>query len=199
MKKYRSKRDKNIVALFDSENAKGKTTTLVYETGEKKGKSFTISNSTLHLYWELIEDEPASVLDFSQEQLKQINTPYKPDVVPHYIPKPKSVIEYEDKQHKNRFNSELPTFEELGDIFGPILKKINEKSKYVLFKDGTALHRQSACMKLNTTEIIWEQLSLKGLESKPNNDKDRPFAFIIKSRTDYDIMSEILINTITTN
>lgn len=195
--KYRSKKDPDVIAAFDFENEKCHTTTLIYLTGPKPGYSFTITNSTLSKYWELVEDVPKP-LDFTKEEMEQINQPYKPDVTPHYIPKPQSVIEYEEKKHKSRRNNELPTFEEIIDIFGVVLKKINEKSNYVLFKDGSAMHRQATAIKFNTVENIWTQLAEKGLESKANPDKDRPFAFVIKTKEEFDTVAEVILKTLKT-
>lgn len=195
--KYKSKKDPEITAALDFEDEKHHATYLIYLTGSKKGMSFCVTNPTLNRYWEPIKDVP-KVLDFTPEQIEQINTPYKPDVTPHYIPKPKSVIEYEETKHKSRRNTELPTFEQISEMFGFILVRINEKSNYVMFKDKTALHRKSNFIRLNTTESIWEELTMKGLQSEPNNDKDRPFTFIIKTKKEFDDMSEVLINQLNT-
>jgi len=195
--KYKSKKDPDIIAAFDFDNEKFKTTTLIYLTGPKKGYSFTINNCTLRKYWEPVEDIPKP-LNFTPEQMEQINQPYKPDVTPHYIPKPQSVIEYEENKHKSRRNNELPTFEEIADMFGVVLKKINEKSNYVVFKDGSAMHRKSAFIKFNTVENIWTQLAEKGLESQSNPDKDRPFAFTIKTKEDFDTVAEVILKTLKT-
>lgn len=195
--KYRSKKDPEVIAAYDFENKKFKTTTLIYLTGPKKGYSFTINNCTLEKYWEKVDDVPKP-LDFTEIEMEQINQPYHPNVTPHYIPKPPAVIEYEEKKKRSYMNTELPTFEEVCDMFGPILKRINEKSNYVRFKDETTLHIRNYKLKLYTVENIWEQLAQKGLESKPNNDKDRPFAFILKSREDFDKFAEVIIKTLKT-
>ena len=195
--KYQSKKDPEITAALDFEDEKHHTTYLIYLTGPKKGMSFCVTNPTLNRYWEPIKDVP-KVLDFTPEQIEQINTPYKPDVTPHYIPKPQSVIEYEENKHKSRRNTELPTFEQISEMFGFILVRINERSNYVIFTDKTALHRKSNFIRLNTTESIWEELTTKGLKSEPNDDKDRPFTFIIKTKQEFDDMSEVLINQLNT-
>ena len=54
--KYRSKKDPAIIAAFDFENEKCRTTTLIYLTGPKPGYSFTITNSTLSKYPVLLLD-----------------------------------------------------------------------------------------------------------------------------------------------
>ena len=190
---YRNKKDLSIIAEFDSENEKTKTTTLVYVTGDKPGYSFTITNSTLRRYWEPIEEEKPR---FTDEELKQINEPYKPDVTPHYIPKPQSVIEYEEKRKMFTHNADLPEFDEIVELFGPKLVRVNERSSYVSFSDKTTLHRKSKSVRLYTVEKVWEALTLKGLHSEPNKDKDRPFAFIINTREEFDVMREVLINTL---
>lgn len=200
---YQSKKDPEVTAAFDFEDPKYKTTRLIYLTGPKKGQSIAVSNSTLKRWWKKLDgkNEPEVEEEVIDNPLnldfEQVNQPYKPNVTPHFIPKPQSVIEYEEQKH-SRNNSELPSFEELCDMFGPVLKKINEKSVYMIFKDKTALHRKAQYIKLYTVENIWTQLAEKGLESKPNNDKDRPFAFTIKTKDDFDIIAEVLIQTLTT-
>ena len=196
--KYRSKKDPEVIAAFDFEDEKHKSTYLIYLTGPKSGMSFCVTNSTLNRYWEEVKDEVPKVLDFSPDEIQQINTPYKPDVTPHYIPKPQSVIEYEEKQHRSRGNSDLPSFEALVEMFGFMLLKVNEKSGYMIFKDKTALHRKAKTIKLNTVENVWEELTHKGFQSSPNNDKDRPFTFVIKTKEEFETMSEVLINNLNT-
>lgn len=194
--KYRLKKDPSIEAAYDFENKKFKTTNLIYLTGPKKGYSFVLNNCVLEREWEKVE--PPKVLDFTPEQIEQIGKPYKPNVTPHYIPKPPAVIEYEEKKKRSYMNTELPSFEEVCDMFGPILKRINEKSNYVRFKDETTLHIRNYKLKLYTVENIWEQLTQKGLQSARNNDKDRPFAFMLESRQDFDTFAEVIINTLQT-
>jgi hypothetical protein len=195
--KYVSKKDPTVTAAFDFEDDKHHTTYLIYLTGPKKGMSFCVTNSTLKRYWDEVHDVP-KVLDFTPEEVAQINTPYKPDVTPHYIPKPPAVIEYEEKKLKSRRNNELPTFEAIAEMFAFILAKVNERSNYVKFKDGTTLHRKATCIKLYTVENIWEDMTHKGFKSSPNNDKDRPFAFVINTKEEFETMSEVLINNLNT-
>lgn len=194
--KYRSKKDPAVTAAFDFEDEKHHSTYLIYLSGPKKGTSFCVTNSTLKRYWEPIEE--SNPLMFTPEEVAQINTPYKPDVTPRYIPKPQSVIEYEEKQHRRQYNNELPDFDALVEMFGFILKKVNEKSGYMLFSDGTSLHRKSKDIRLYTVENIWVALTEKGFKSSPNKDKDRPFAFIITTKKEFDDMCEVLINILNT-
>ena len=193
--KYQSKKNPEITAAFDFENEKYKTTRLIYLTGEKKGTSFEVSNATLQRWWKKIEDEN------TEEQknplnidMEQVNKPYHPEVTPHYIPKPQSVIEYEENKRNKKFNKDLPTFEELVDTFGRYLSKINETSQYIKFKDGTTLWRKSICIDIYATEDMFTKLAEVGLLSKPNKDKVRPFAFRISNSEEYKKAEGVLGN-----
>ena len=192
--KYQSKKNPEVFAAFDMANEKYNTTRLIYLTGENKGKSFDVSNSTLKRWWKKVENEniesEESILGIDMEQ---VNKPYHPNVTPHYIPKPQSVIEYEEKK-KKKFNSDLPKFEEIADTFGEFLSKINETSQYIKFKHGTTLWRKSAYIDIYATEDIFIKLAEAGLQSSPNKDKVRPFAFRIKSLEEYEKAKGVLGN-----
>lgn len=189
--KYQSKKDTSIFATVDSYDEKTKTTILVYESGDKKGKSVNVSSSTLKRWWKQVEDDNPLNID-----MEQVNKPYKPDVTPHYIPKPQSVIEYEENKKKARYNSELPELSQIVDTLGEYCVKINEGSKYVKFKDGkgTTLWRKSRCIDIYATEIVWEALTNKGFVSSPNKDKDRPFHIKINTSEEYDKVVEVIKN-----
>lgn len=195
--KYQSKKDPEIIAAFDCENKKFNTTRLIYLTGDKKGKSFDVSNSTLKRWWKKVENdvETEEVVEPVSNPLNidfdKVNEPYHPNVTPHYIPKPESVIEYEEKKHK-KYNASLPTFEELTDMFGPYLKKANKT--YLVFKTLTSLHRKGGCIMLYACESDWDALTHLGLTSSPNKDKDRPFAFKIVTEEEFEKAKGVLTN-----
>lgn len=178
---YRSKKDPEVTASFDFEDTKCATTRLIYLSGDKKGKSFVVSNSTLKRWWEKVEDKKTdNLLDINMEE---VNKPYKPDVTPHYIPKPQSVIEYEAKKNR-KYNNNLPELETIAEELGEYLIRVNDK--YIKFEGGTTLWRKSGGIDIYATETIWEALTKLGFQSKPNKDKDRPFAFHITTQEEYD-------------
>lgn len=193
--KYQSKKDPEVFAAFDMANEKYNTTRLIYLTGEDAGKSFDVSNSTLKRWWKKVEDENVeseeSILNIDMEQ---VNEPYNPKVTPHYIPKPQSVIEYEEKKKNKKFNNDLPKFEEITDTFGEFLSKINETSQYIKFKDGTTLWRKSGWIDIYATESVFTKLAEAGLQSSPNKDKVRPFAFRLSNSDEYEKAKGVLAN-----
>ena len=192
--KYQSKKDPEIIAAFDAANDKYNTTRLIYLTGENSGKSFDVSNSTLKRWWKKVEDEVTEeTTNPLNIDMEQVNEPYNPKVTPHYIPKPQSVIEYEEKK-KKKFNSDLPKFEEITENFGEFLSKINETSQYIKFKDGTTLWRKSGWIDIYATENVFTKLAEAGLTSSPNKDKVRPFAFRISSSDEYEKAKGVLAN-----
>ena len=184
---YESKKDPTVTAALDFEDEKCKTTRLIYLTGDKKGKSFVVSNSTLKRWWRKVNDNPLNI------DMEQVNKPYKPNVKPHYIPKPKSVIEYEENKRK-KYNSDLPDFDAIVDEIGEYLKKVNENSKYVMFNDKSTLWRKSSYIDVYATESLWGKLTEAGFQSKANKDKDRPFAFRINKKEEYEKFVEVISN-----
>jgi len=183
--KYQSKKDPTVTAAFDFEDEKCKTTRLIYLTGEKAGNSFVVANSTLKRYWKPITDNSLNI------DVEQVNQPYKPDVTPHYIPKPQSVIEYEENKHK-KYNKDLPEFDTIVDELGEKLKKVNSTSNYVMFDNKTTLWRKSTCIDVYACEEVWIKLTEAGFQSKANKDKDRPYAFKIVNADDYKKLVEVL-------
>lgn len=185
--KYQSKKDPNVYATVDSYDEKYKTTILVYETGEKAGKSVNVSASTLKRWWRKVEDENVLNIDF-----EQVNEPYPEPKEQKYIPKPQAVIEYEEKKLKKRYNGELPSFEQIVDMFGGKLKKVNETSSYIKFNDESTMWRKSTCIDIYASETTWVKLTEAGFQSKPNKDKVRPYAIKILSKEEFDRMAEVL-------
>lgn len=207
--KYQSKKDPEIIAAFDFANEKFNTTRLIYLTGDKAGTSFDVSNSTLKRWWKPLTDEVSeeevteaeiTEKEVSEESndnplnidMEQLNQPYQPNVTPHYIPKPQSVIEYEEKKKNRTFNLALPSFEDICEMFGANLAKINETSQYVKFKDGTTMWRKSGWIDVYATEDTFAKLAESGLTSKPNKDKVRPFAFRLSTQEDFDKAKGVL-------
>ena len=184
--KFQNRKDPTKIAEVVKEEPKYNTLILRIVQGESAGKDISITNSTLKRYWKKIEDdEDKSLAGEMNVDMEKINTPYPEPTEKKYIPKPKSVVEYEAKQAK-RYNSALPEFEDIVDVFGEILKKSNLNSKYVMFNDGSTLWRKSGWIDMYVTEQVWTKLTELGFESKANKDKDRPYAFRITEASDYE-------------
>ena len=219
--KYQSKKDENVTATLISENEKYKTATLKYDSGDDEGKTFDVSQSTLKRWWKKMNDDnvtenvenivPANdMLDGNVEHITPIeatngididmdvvNQPYAPNVTPHYIPKPDSVIEYEENKKKRRgsYNEDVPTFDVIVESFGSILVKVNETSKYVKFKDGkgTTLWRKNSYIDIYATQEVFELLTNVGFVSEVNKDKDRPYHIRITTHDEWEKMSKVII------
>lgn len=185
--KYQSKKDPTVTAAYDFQDPKTKTIRMIYLTGEKAGYSFEVSSSTLKRWW--------TEMDVSEKEVEAelINTPYHPDVTPHYIPKPESVIEYEENKKRLRHNNELPEFSDIVSDLEHNLQKINENSKYVMVKDSkTTIWRKSKHIDVYADEILWQKFVEQGFETKENKDKDRPFAIRITTADEYEKLKAII-------
>ena len=201
--KYQSKKDPTVVAEVKSYDEKCKTVILEYTDGPDKGKSLSITTSTLKRWWKkLSDDEDSAVEDPVDEReekgalavdSEKVNETYAPDVTPHYIPKPESVVNYENKKRK-RYNQDLPDFEDVVSRLESKAVKINENSHYLKFEDKTTLWRKPTAIFVYAAEKTWEALTNKGLQSSNNNDKDRPFAFKIESAEDFEKVVEAIVN-----
>lgn len=212
--KYQSKKDPTVTALLISKNEKYHTVSMQYVTGDDKGKNFDVSLSTLKRWWKKMDDDnvtenvensvPANdTLDGNVEHITPIedtidmdvvNQPYHPDVTPHYIPKPDSVVEYENNKRKRKFNEDLPDYETICETFNEFLKKRN--ASYIRFKDGkgSTIFRKGQYIDIYATEELLEPLTRAGLTSSVNKDKDRPFHFRVSTMEDYDKAKKAIID-----
>jgi len=185
--KYQSKKDPEIFAALDFQNEKTKTYRMIYLTGDKAGYSFEVSASTLKRWWEQVNATKEEV------DAEIINTPYHPDVTPHYIPKPQSVIEYEENKKRKRYNNDLPDFDNMVEDLMPSIRKVNKD--YVLLKDSaTAIWRKGTRIDVNADSIILEKCVKQGLKSTENKDKDRPFRITIVTIDDYEKLKKAILN-----
>lgn len=187
--KYQSKKDPTITAAFDFQDEKTKVNHMIYLTGEKAGYSFEVSSSTLKRWWTKVE--------ITKEELDAeiINTPYHPDVTPHYIPVPDSVKEYEASKKRNRVNADIPDFETMSEEFASFSKKINEKSQYIAIKDSdTTIWRKAQRIDIYADQMMWERFVAQGLQSTENKDKKRPFHIKIETEKDYERMRDAIYN-----
>lgn len=214
--KYQSKKNPTVTAILVSQNEKYHTVSMQYVTGDDEGKNFDVSLSTLKRWWKKMNDDnvtenvensvPANdMLDGNVEHITPIedtngidmdvvNQPYHPDVTPHYIPKPESVIEYENNKRKRKFNEDLPDYETICETFNEFLKKRN--ASYIRFKDGkgSTIFRKGQYIDIYATEELLEPLTRAGLTSSVNKDKDRPFHFRVSTMEDYDKAKKAIID-----
>lgn len=188
--KYQSKKDPTIEAAFDFEDEKCKTTRLIYLTGEKRGTSFVIANTTLKRYWTPITDNPLHI------DVEQVNKPYKPDVTPHYIPKPQSVIEYEERKMKKLADFDyIKDYDEFADELAKrnvVIKKVN--AGYISLSDNTKIKILGKGIGILASEDWAEKFSKNGFIARPCIEKGTPFRFDICTEEDYlkmwDVFSE---------
>ena len=183
---YKSKKTGEL-AHFDSKDEKYGTTTLVYDSGDKKGTAFQVTGSTLKRWWKKVDDsneqesadeEPKSVSDIDAER---INEPYPEPKEQKYIPKPKAVKELEarKKRVRGKYNDTLPDYETATNQLGKVLKKINKG--YAVFKNGSSLHRLNPAIIIYAEDQYREILEGLGLEVGDNSqDSARPYKFAIK-------------------
>ena len=204
--KYQSKKDPTVTAILVSQNEKYNTVSMQYVTGDDEGKNFDVSLSTLKRWWKKMNDdnvdnvtENSVPANDTSDVLKKVdmdvvNQPYHPDVTPHYIPKPDSVVEYENNKRKRKFNEDLPDYETICETFNEFLKKVN--ASYIRFKDGkgSTIFRKGQYIDIYATEELLEPLTRVGLTSSANKDKDRPFHFRISTMEDYNKAKKAIID-----
>lgn len=184
---YVSKKDPSVIAKVVEQNEKYKTVILEYLTGENAGKTISITTSTLHRWWEEDNSQPVKI------DYEVVNTPYPEPKTQRYIPKPQSVIEYEEKKAGKK-NTDLPTFEKMVEDMGAYSCKVNERSSYLKLNDKSTVWRKSSKIDVYASEELWIKLTNLGFTSSANKDKDRPFAFTIKSADEYSKLLEVVTN-----
>ena len=207
--KYQSKKNPEIIASLDFKEEKFKTVRLIYLTGTDAGKSVSITESTFKRWWKKYE-EPAepnsdgsitkseevvapaknSPLDCLNIDYNKVNEPYPEPNEQKYVKKPQSVIDYEN--HGKRYNTELPDFDNMVKLLNPVIKKINKG--YIKLEDGTTIWRKSTIINIYAADKTWELLTFSGLKSRVNKDKDRPYAFDIKTLDEFNKVLDALIN-----
>lgn len=183
---YKSKKTGEL-AHFDSRDEKYGTTTLVYDSGDKKGTSFQVTGSTLKRWWKKVDDsneqtstdeELKSVADIDVDK---VNEPYPEPTEKKYIPKPEAVKKFEarNKRVRGKYNDTLPDYEGATEQVAKALKKVNKG--YAIFKNGSSLHRLNPAIVIYAEEQYKEILEGLGLEAEDNSkDEVRPFKFVIK-------------------
>lgn len=185
--RYKSKKDPTVIASYDFQNPKTKTIRMIYLTGDKAGNSFEISSSTLERWWSKVE------ADDKEAEAEILNTPYRPNVTPHYIPKPESVIKYEERKRKARMNTEFPEFKDMVNDLGSAVGKVN--TGYIYIKNTkTTVWRQANAIVLYADEQVWEKFVAKGFKSESNPDKARPFTIKVKTADEYETFKSIILD-----
>lgn len=181
--KYQSKKNPDVFAAYDFQDEKTKSHRMIYLTGEKTGYSFEIASSTLQRWWKKVEATQEEV------DAERINVPYHPDVTPHYIPKPQSVIEYEENKKRVKVNTDLPNFDNMAEMFETITERVNETSKYIALRGThTTIWRKSQCIDIYVDDVLLEKFVEQGFQTKPNKDKHRPYHIKIKTAEEFDKM-----------
>lgn len=194
---YQSKKDETVKAKLLSQDEKYGTSLLEYTEGKDAGKTVSITNSTLKRWWKKVEEdkkvEGALKIDY-----EKVNTKYPEPVEQKYIPKPQSVIEYEEKRRK-KYNNELPTQDEMVEHFSSLLSKINKT--YIVFGKGFGvgcwLERKSGYTNLYATESVWMCLTENfGFEGRKNGMKNTklPVVFKIETLEQYEVIKEVFTN-----
>ena len=190
--KYKDKRDETVIARVESENEKYGTITMVYETGPNEGKTFDITNATLKRWWSPVQEEKSEA-EILHLDMETINEPYPEPKKKKYIPKPESVVEYEKKKRGRKYNEAIPEFEQIVEAVGSICCKVNETSQYVKLNDKvTTIWRKTLAISIYAGTDTAEKLAKAGFTSAPNKDKDRPFAFKIETKEDFDKVVGVL-------
>lgn len=206
--KYQSKKHPEVIASLDSKNEKFKTVILIYLTGPDAGKSVSITESTFKRWWKKYEEPeqlnsdgtitkeedvvaptPTSPLDSLGIDYDKVNEPYPEPKEQKYIKKPESVVAYENRRRKH--NDDLPEFDDMTAILSSVVKKVNKG--YVRLEDGTTIWRKPTLINVYAADKTWEILTEAGFKSRVNTygksktiDKDRPYAFDIYSKEDFD-------------
>lgn len=200
---YRSKKpDKTDLTAELVKRPNESTVILKYLTGDEKGKSVTISTSTLKRYWRKEQSDevtetpkektPEEILNIDMEE---VNKPYKPDVTPHYIEKPESVKEYEEsKRRKPKCEFKLPeTYSEYADILADNDVKLKSVNKgYIALEDASKLKLLSTGIGVLASTALGEALAKSGLTSRPCIEQGTPFRFDIKTSEQNDALIKAL-------
>lgn len=198
--KYQSKKDPTIFAAFDFANEKFNTTRLIYLTGEKKGTSFDVSNSTLKRWWRKVTDEVQTeeVVEEDSNPLnidfEQVNTPYPEPKEKKYITKPQSVIEYEEKKQRRVAQFDYPKdYEVFADMMAErniTIKKVNRG--YISLPDSSKIKLLTLGIGILASTELAEKFVAKGFTSSPCIEKGTPFRFDVKNADEYEKMWEAL-------
>lgn len=216
---YQSKKHPELIASLDFKDEKYKTVMLIYLTGPDKGKSVSITEATFKRWWKKYEGEvdtgvppmeetsevetqsvaPAknSPLDCLNIDYDKVNEPYPEPENQKYIKKPESVVQYEARK-KRSYNSDLPEFDAMLEVLMPVVKKVNKG--YVKLEDKTTIWRKPTVINIYANEVTWAKLTIAGFKSRPNVagknqvlDKDRPYAFDIHNKEDFDEVVSVLV------
>lgn len=201
---YKSKRLDNVYAVLISEDVAKNTVTLAYVNGNDAGTNITISLNTLKRWWHKMnpEEEPdttkkevdtetviSNVLDIDMEK---VNEPYPEPKFKKKIKKPDSVVKYE--QRRCRSNPDLPSFEELIEMFKPVLNRVNEPSLYITLTNKCMVCKKAKSIDVVATEEVMPSLAETGLLCKPYAYKAAPYMFKLVTLEMLEKAKEVLFN-----
>jgi len=163
----------------------------------KTGHQFSISESTLKRWWKLVdvteEPEEKSVAEILHLDMDKINEPYPEPKEQKYIPKPQSVIEYEEKKTRARrkeLDFELPkSYEEFADyLANNNIKIARVNTGYISFADSSKLKLLTSGIGVLASNDLGTLLAEKGLVSRPCIEKGTPFRFDAQHKDEYDAL-----------
>ena len=189
---YISKKDPDVTAKV-VKRPNDTTVILEYLTGDETGNTTSITVGTLKRYWKASTEK--STEEILGVDMAEVNEPYPEPTEKKYIPKPDSVVEYEEK-NKKRYNSDLVSFEQVVEDLSSVSSKVN--SGYVKLKDNaTTVWRKNGWIDVYADEVIWTALTNAGFASKPNKDKDRPYSFRFNNNEGYEKLVAVIEETLT--
>lgn len=200
MIRYRSKKDSSIEAHVDSVSDKFGTTMLVYDTGEKSGTTFTISNSTLKRWWRKIDDDNPLDID-----MDKVNEPYPEPKEQKYVPVPEAVKEYEEVKRMRRMgkNKDVDTPKDLENIAITLgeksipIKRLNKG--YISLIDNTKIKVFNSGIGILASNTVGEALSKIGMTSRTCIEPGTPFRFDISTNEDFEKALDAISNTTLTD
>lgn len=201
---YKSKRLDNVYAVLVSEDLPNNTVTLAYVNGNDAGTNITISLNTLKRWWHKMDSEEE--LDTTKKEvdtetmvtnvlnidMEKVNEPYPEPKFQKKVKKPKSVIDYE--QRKCRSNPDLPSFEDLIEMFKPILSRVNEPSLYITLNNKCMVCKKSKSVDVVATVEVMPSLAEAGLLCKPYAYKAAPYLFKLLTPEMLEKAKEVLFN-----
>jgi hypothetical protein len=193
---YTSKKNPDVTAKI-VKKPNEMTVILEYLTGDKAGETTTITTSTLQRYWKKSEvEEQKSVAEILNVDMDEVNKPYAPEVTPHYIPKPESVVEYEENKKRTRSKRtfDVPTdYDTFANILaenGVKMKRVNKG--YISLPDNTKLKLLGGGVGILASGYVAEAFAQAGYKSRACIEKGTPFRFDITTEDAYNNMYKIL-------
>lgn len=173
---------------------------LFYDTGEKSGTTFTISNSTLKRWWRKIDDDNPLDID-----MDKVNEPYPEPKEQKYVPVPEAVKEYEEVKRMRRMgkNKDVDTPKDLENIAITLgeksipIKRLNKG--YISLIDNTKIKVFNSGIGILASNTVGEALSKIGMTSRTCIEPGTPFRFDISTNEDFEKALDAISNTTLTD